>query len=234
MAKATDANNVLLVEGDADRDFFKKICAALSFNPDIQVASPNDFDSKSRNGKQSVLNRTDILLKQFAGLEAGNQKRLAIIVDADYKDDNGLGCEGTVKQFSDKLNEHGFSLDFANVTDGFIFKHSDGLSDIGLWVMPNNANEGMLEDWIRECIHPNEQPIFTHAKSVIDSLTSPKFKPIHKSKAEVATWLAWQEKPGHGLYWAAHSNNNLLDSSSHLYQKLVTWLKRVYIQESEV
>lgn len=233
MAKVTDANKVLLVEGNADRDFFKKICEPLSFHPDIHVASPNDFDSKSRNGKQSVLARMEILLKEFAGSETGSQKRLAIIVDADYKTENGLGFEGTVKQFSEKLSEHEFILDSEN-SNGFIFKHADGLSDIGLWVMPNNDNEGMLEDWIKECIHPNEQPIFTHAKSVVDSLEYPKFKPIHKSKAEVATWLAWQEKPGHGLYWTAHSNNNLLDANSRLYQKLVIWLNRIYVQEIEV
>jgi hypothetical protein len=229
MAKATDTNNVLLVEGKADRDFFKKICEAISFNPDIQVASPNDLDSNSRNGKQSVLKRTDILLKQFAGLETGNQKRLAIIVDADYKDENGLGCEETVKQFSDKLNEHGFCLDSTCITSGFIFKHSDGLSDIGLWVMPNNQDEGMLEDWIKDCIHPKEQPMLNQVKSAIDALKPQKFKTIHRSKAEVATWLAWQKKPGHGLYWAAHSRNNLLDAGSSPYTELVDWLKRVYV-----
>jgi hypothetical protein len=97
-----------------------------------------------------------------------------------------------------------------------------------LWVMPNNADEGMLEDWIKQCRHPGEGALYQHAGDSIDTIPGyPKFKPLYRTKAEVATWLAWQEKPGHGLYQAVKPE--LLDSNSPLYAGLHAWLKHVFV-----
>jgi hypothetical protein len=223
------AENILLVEGEADKTFFEEFLKTLNLSVQVKIAPPKDLGG-THNSKGGICNLLPDLIPQLIDEDAVI-KKLAIIVDADSLPNSNY--QKTIERISIIIEPFGYKL-IADKSNGIFYKNSDGLSDIGLWVMPNNENEGMLEDWIKECIHPDEHSIFTHAKSVIDSLASPKFKPIHKSKAEVATWLAWQEKPGHGLYWAAHSNNNLLDSSSHLYQKLVNWLKRVYIQESEV
>ncbi|HIH86657.1 MAG TPA: hypothetical protein HA304_01985 [Methanosarcinales archaeon] len=103
------------------------------------------------------------------------------------------------------------------------------MADFGLWVMPNNGDEGMLEDWIKSCVHPNENQLFAHAKTVVDTLPLTKFKPIHISKAEVATWLAWQKQPGHGLYRAVE--DQLIDTNSALFQELSFWLTHIYSSE---
>jgi hypothetical protein len=76
--KAIDSNKVLLVEGDADRNLFAQLCQSLAFSPEIRVASPRDLNLESRNGKQAVLKHTSILLKQFADMEAGIQRRLGV------------------------------------------------------------------------------------------------------------------------------------------------------------
>lgn len=42
-----------------------------------------------------------------------------------------------------------------------------------------------------------------YAKASIDQIPSgPKFKNTRRAKAEVATWLAWQAEPDHGLWQA--------------------------------
>lgn len=186
--KAIDSSKILLVEGDADRNLFAQLCKSLPFSPEIRVASPRDLNLESRDGKQAVLKQVSILLKDFADLETGSQRRLAVVIDADYKAEGGLGYQKTLEQFVNIVGERGFMLvsDSSN-TPGLIFRHSDGLPDLGLWVMPNNDNDGMLEDWIKDCIHQDEKPLFTHAESIVEALNPKRFKPIHLSKAEVAT-----------------------------------------------
>jgi len=99
--------------------------------------------------------------------------------------------------------------------------------DIGAWVMPDNANDGMLEDWVQGNLHPNEAALMQHAKASIDRIPgSPKFKPIRRPKAEVATWLAWQEAPDHGLWQAAKPG--LLDESAPQYAALKKWLEKIF------
>jgi hypothetical protein len=93
--------------------------------------------------------------------------------------------------------------------------------------MPNNADEGMVEDWISACLHPNEQPLMRHAQTAIDQIPGgPKFTPLHRSKAEVATWLAWQTKPEHGLYHAAQPG--LLSDKAPQLVSFRSWLERVF------
>jgi len=128
------------------------------------------------------------------------------------------------------VEPYGFTL-IPDPVAGVIFKHDDGLADFGLWVMPNNCDEGMLEDWIKDCVHSNEHNLFTHAEEVVGDLSPPKFKPIHRSKAEVATWLAWQKKPGHGLYHAVEEQ--LIDTNSEMFKELSDWLNHIYGSEDE-
>jgi hypothetical protein len=55
--------------------------------------------------------------------------------------------------------------------------------------------------------------------------------PIHRSKAEVATWLAWQKQPGHGLYRAVE--DQLIDMNSELFLELKDWLTHIYSSEDK-
>ena len=110
---------------------------------------------------------------------------------------------------------------------GLIYNHDDGLADFGLWVMPDNSSDGMLEDWLKQCVAPAEQALLTQAVSVVGSLPQPtKFKPLHLSKAEVATWVAWQRSPGQGLHLAVR--DQLLDVGYPGYMKLSAWLTHVF------
>ena len=115
-----------------------------------------------------------------------------------------------------------------NQSNGLVFENSDGLADLGLWIMPNNRDEGMLEDFIKTCVSTTEQPLFNHAVQVVQAVPNKKFKDHHYSKAEVATWLAWQKPPGHGLYWSV--KDKLLDTNHALFQEMQQWLKNIFTQ----
>jgi hypothetical protein len=220
---ANSDNNTLLVEGESDKAFFELICKTIGLDT-VRVAHPKDF-THTHNSKEGVFNHLPIRLQQLAD---GQTHRLAVMVDADH-DPNG-GFQKTRDRVSEILSPFGYSL-ATGIAAGLVYKHDDGLADFGLWIMPNNTNEGMLEDWIKQCIHLNEQGLFAHAVTAIDTLPNPpKFRSIHRSKAEVATWMAWQNKPGHGLYRAVE--DDLLDTGNPLYQDLSQWLNLVFAPTS--
>lgn len=216
------AKNILLVEGEGDKGFFEILCHAFGVSIEVRVATPKDLVDGNRNSKQGAFNLLPTLLKQ---LEDGQTERIAIVVDADSQS-NGGGFENTLKDLEKRLTPFGYQLT-ENQTAGLIFCHNDGFADFGAWIMPNNADEGMLEDWIKKCLHTNEDGLFQYVKNSIDNIPNgPKFKPLHRSKAEIATWLAWQKKPGHGLYAACEGH--LLDEQAPLYVELIAWLHLVF------
>lgn len=218
MAKS---NRFLLVEGDADRSFFREILKVLKLDTSVTVAPPKDVGG-THNTKGGVFNHLPIMLNQLID---GTVSRLAAVVDADSIA-NGGGYPQAVKAATAIVAPFGFSLERRSA-GALLFRHDDGLADFGLWVMPNNHDEGMLEDWIKQCVLPNEQGLFAHAEVTVANLARPlKFKPIHRSKAEVATWLAWQVMPGHGPYRAVE--DGLLNTSSPLYEDLNAWLTHLF------
>jgi len=214
------AEHILLVEGESDQSFFKEVCKTLGLDANVKVALPRD-SGRFHNGKEGVFNLLPDLLNQLGDAQI---TRLAVVVDADSVV-NGGGYQRAIDRVTETVEQCGFTL-IPNPAGGILFQHGDGLADFGLWVMPNNSDEGMLEDWIKSCVHPDEHELFAHAETVVATLPQTKFKPIHISKAEVATWMAWQKQPGHGIYRAVE--DQLIDMNSALFKELCVWLTHIY------
>ena len=215
--------NILLVEGEADRAFFEVLCKSLKLSVRVEVYTPRDaghsFDTKQ--AAFSVLETT-----YLSQLTDGQIERLAIAIDADRAADGG-GFDRTLTQLSQRLNPAGYALRPNTELCGLLFEHNDGLNDIGAWIMPNNADEGALEHWIQLNVHPSESALMQHAKASIDQIPSgPKFKNTRRAKAEVATWLAWQAEPDHGLWQAVKPG--LLDEAAPQFLALKMWLEKVF------
>lgn len=240
MAKKINHAHILLVESETDRGFMEQVCkkANLATYPKFQIAGeneeaekikigkPKDFDQSAWNSKQGVLN----LLKAFLPdlIDRAIQK-LAIIVDADYNATNGLGFHGVLEQI--KTNAKEFHFEIAKQShEGIIFKHQDNeMIKFGVWIMPNNNDDGELEDFIKSCIKEDEKGetgLFHHAIQTVKNLPQQRFDSTDTTKAEIATWLAWQTIPGHGLYVSV--KDSLLDENSLLFEHLSNWLKQIY------
>lgn len=206
--------NILLVEGESDRSFFKELHKMLHISADVvEVVTPKDI-GHFRNGKSCLYKKLHDLLPQ---INDGTIEHLGIVVDADHS------FNETLKEVSDILNP----IDYSYSSERRLFAHEDGLPDIGLWIMPNNQHNGMLEDWIKTCQHPNEKTLFQHVQQSIDTIPNgAKFKELHRAKAEIATWLAWQKNPDHGLYYAV--NPELLNTESESFQELKQWLQHLF------
>jgi hypothetical protein len=218
-----NAKKILLVEGEADKSFFKQICKNLSLDNTVKVALPKELGD-THNTKGGVINQLILLQAQ---LEDGQITNIAAIIDADYKQ-YGSGKTKTLDDITERLRPSGFEKRRQTPNQaGIYFDHDDGLPTIGLWIMPNNQQEeGMLEDWIKSCIGDDKETLFKKATTVVQQLNSPKFKPHLTTKAEIATWLAWQATPGHGLYHIVY--DNLLDENAKEYKQLCQWLKAIF------
>lgn len=215
--------NILLVEGEADRAFFEALCQLWELPVLVKVSTPRDA-GHAKDTKQAILSVLQTTyLRQLAD---GQIERLAIAMDADSRAHGG-GFEVTVSQLRQRLQPAGYELRTNAASEGLLFEHNDGLNDIGVWVMPNNADEGALEHWIQGNLHPSEIALMQHAQASITQIPNgPKFKASRRPKAEVATWLAWQAEPDHGLWQAAKPG--LLDEAAPQFRALKMWLEKVF------
>lgn len=213
----------LIVEGDIDGSFFEAFCYSIGYRKkEIWVGPPADYAAGKGRGKGNAI---DLFVDLVGELRDGRVSRLGLIVDADYASKGGLGYSGTLEHISGKLGP----LDYAPISDGeegIVFAHAGGLPDIGVWIMPNNRNEGYLEDFCIGIAARSEATLLRRARTAVTDIDTPKFPAHFKTKAEMATWLAWQEVPGQKL--AALIGNNLIDTTSPKFLALKKWLKRTF------
>lgn len=218
------AENLLLVEGESDRSFFEEMCTRLGLRAHVRVAPPRDVGGRF-NTKQGLLDHLPLLLKL---LPQGPLKRLALVVDADFVANSGLGYTRTFNAIETLLSSHGFAHAKRSTPQeqGLTFRHSNGLADLGAWIMPNNRDDGALENFLHPCVSAGEQALFQRAQHVVTSLPTPKFGPTQASKAELATWLAWQRNPGRGVHHALR--DDLFDAACPPFAGFSAWLRRIF------
>lgn len=218
------SNKKLLVEGDADKDFFRACCQKLKL--DVEVGPPTQFGAGGK-GRDNALNILPSLLENMAD---GTIKRLGLVIDADFHSTD-KGFDEALSRVKKILNSKDYEVKTPgrNPSSGFLFKHRDGLPDFGLWIMPDNTQDGIIEDFIKRSIVSTDSSLFNRASKVVATLPEPKFKPIHISKAEVATWMAWQQMPGQKLAGTVgKEGQELIDFTNGLPKFFLEWLKLVY------
>jgi hypothetical protein len=72
----------------------------------------------------------------------------------------------------------------------------------------------------------NLMPFVEQSLATIESNKLNKYKEIHRSKAKIHTWLAWQETPGTPMGLAI--KNTYLDTNKELCKKFVDWVNEFY------
>lgn len=105
---------------------------------------------------------------------------------------------------------------------------SDRSITLGLWMMPNNDEQGAVEDFLLKMI-PDDDSLLPLAKSCLE--TVPRTQRPNESKALVRTWLAWQEEPGRPLGPAV--TEVYFDLNAPLARRFVNWIQRLF-PETEV
>jgi len=99
---------------------------------------------------------------------------------------------------------------------------------IGIWIMPNNDIDGMLEDFISFLI-PKEDKLLPIASQTLDNIEREnlnKYIPAHKSKALIHSWLSWQEDPSTPMGQAI--TKKFLTTDTDICSKLISWISEAF------
>ena len=111
--------------------------------------------------------------------------------------------------------------------EGLILQN-DQRKRLGVWIMPDNASRGMLETFLRFLVPNNQEPIWVLAqKAVADAVAAgARCRQVHLDKANIHTWLAWQDPPGEDFGNALVKA--ILNPHSPNAMSFVKWFRDLY------
>ncbi|GAB3641797.1 DUF3226 domain-containing protein [Spirosoma arcticum] len=101
---------------------------------------------------------------------------------------------------------------------------------VGIWLMPDNLQLGMLEDFVRylipqnDSLHPFVDQILAQIEA--ENITNRYDPSVQRAKAFIHTWLAWQKDPGKPMGTAIAAT--FLDHNTALCLRFVDWLNRLF------
>lgn len=210
MSRKSDKNAHLLVEGKNDQHVIWALCDIYQVPKTFDVLVPG------AGGIDEVLADFPIRLKE-AGLQS-----LGIVVDADED------IQARWSSVRDRLLKSGYSLPAQPPEDGLITVLQDR-PRVGVWVMPDNRVPGMLENFVAHLIPNNDslEPIVGETLQSIEDNGLNRYRPAHKPKALIHTWLAWQEVPGMPMGQAI--TTQVLNHNQALARQFVDWLTRLFV-----
>lgn len=203
----------LLVEGNDDLHVIMALC--------VQSQLPETFDIIDCNSVENVLSQFKLRLKS-----TNDTKRLGIIVDADV---NQTARWDSIKDILNKSGE--YNVPDSLPADGLILdpKIGNGII-VGIWIMPNNQLNGMLEDFIA-MLAPEDDKLLEKTDIVLSEIEAEGInkynKEFHKAKARIHTWLAWQETPGTPMGLAI--TKKYISQDNEIRNTFVEWLKELFV-----
>ncbi|MHB1749145.1 MAG: DUF3226 domain-containing protein [Acidithiobacillus sp.] len=207
------SNNKLIVEGKDDTYTIAELMGK-------HVDWPRDncpVDIISAGGD------TEILRLGFISthLKTPSLKALGIIIDADESASTRWQhvsriCSNEAPDWPENITE-----------DGLIIKTYSGIQ-LGLWIMPDNTTSGMLETFLSTLIDEPTLRLWNMAKSSVSGAiqSGAPCRTCHIDKANIHTWLAWQDPPGARFNTAIKSG--VFKHDAEKAQKFIAWFKSLY------
>ena len=208
-------SRVLLVEGKYDRFVIPELMEANGVNWGTRkktIVFLRDYE-----GYQNLVDPEVISTE----LQASGLSALGIMIDAD---DNPTGRWQSVRNASLKSIP---DLPETLPEDGLIQTTPTGIR-FGIWIMPDNKMRGMLETFLIYMIPTDSATLWQFAQAVTQEAKSQGavFTDSHLDKANIYTWLAWQNPPGRQLHQAIMEH--ILHPNHPNAQKFVIWFKTLY------
>lgn len=199
-----------MVEGNDDLHVVWALCEKFNV--------PQNFDVISIDGLGNLAPQLNLRLKQ-SGITT-----IGVIVDADIE------IQARWREIISLFSSNEILLPDHLPETGLIV-HNTGQIRLGVWIMPDNRLDGMLEDFIAILV-PEDDKLLPEVKSNLDAIEHKrlhKYKLETKSKAVIHSWLACQVDPGTPLGLAITKKYLALESNScHIF---VNWLKNLYTPE---
>ncbi|GHV31301.1 hypothetical protein FACS1894177_05560 [Bacteroidia bacterium] len=199
-------NKKLLVEGNDDQHVVWALCVKFKITENFDV-----IDCESIDG---VKEEFSIRNKQLG------TKIIGIIVDAD------TDLQARWNSLKNILVSKGFNIPDNLPKEGLIVENKT--RKVGVWIMPDNNTNGMLEDFISFLVPEDDKliPVVDNTLANIENQKLNKYSDVHKSKAKIHTWLAWQENPGSPM--GQSITKRYLSTDDELCQNFVNWLRKLF------
>lgn len=218
--------NVLLVEGPDDQHFISSLATKFGFKTHVEKHHDKNNADMSKYTEDAIVIRemggVDNLLEELdAQIDASDLERLGIVVDA-----NG-NCSSRWISIRDRLQNIGYSGIPTSISEnGVVVAPPRGRPAVGIWIMPDNRSTGFLENFVSQLIKNDD--IWNLAVDVVDRLPldKRKFSETKKTKAQIHTWLAWQEEPGKPMGLAV--TKGYLDLTRKGVSLFIEWFKATF------
>ncbi len=217
---------VLLVEGNQDKRVIPELIEAndipwvIEGQPIVQIRATGGYEA---------LRDPDTIATE---LTASGLKALGIIVDADE------APQQRWQSIRDALNQGIPDIQAALPMDlpetGLIHQTQRGIR-FGVWMMPDNRREGMLETFLGNLLPDGSTDLWEFAQSAARSAQTDyqaPYTPVQTDKAQIYTWLAWQNPPGRQLHQAL--NEKIFQPSHPHAQRFVKWFQDLYCLKPKV
>ena len=215
---------ILLVEGLDDKHVVWHLCGrdkALfsvdrsDYNLSVTLQSQSTTFEISDKG-----NRSELLKSVGVFVTTTEFQSIGVLLDADR--DIHECWDEVVKGFS----RTSIQLPPAPSPKGTIIPEQVGQPRIGIWLMPDNASSGEVEDFVLGMMPVNDN-VWPIADVYIDSIPAPdrRFEPLKTDKAKLYAWLATRREPSR---MGAAIGNLDLEINGPLYQDFLTWLADVF------
>ncbi len=213
----------LIVEG-SDAIALANILMKKGLRPPKGYANPTKFKEKFVKVAGSISQIQTVLGEQ---LDTPDVAHIGIIVDADKK--GATARLASLIDFIQKKTDADLP-DIRLTSKGVVFQLPDERY-IGIWVMPDNENEGYLEHFIGAMIPEDDKTwLFTQAK--VSELTAQKFCQFTEAKIQKAlvyTYLAWQKTPGLPMGTAVSAG--YFNIKTPLVGNFADWFKSTFVLE---
>ena len=165
-----------------------------------------------------VVKNNDVdLLKSISGeIKTEGREAIGILIDTD--DDLASRWQSVRGRLPES-----FTLPDRPTPGGTII---DATPRIGVWLMPDNASPGELEDFVQRMI-PTDDAVWPLAEQYINAIPAPdrKFPPGKISRAKLYAWLAACRDPRR-MGEAIRTRD--LATDGPLCQQFVGWLRRLF------
>ena len=158
-------------------------------------------------------------LLRSIGTEARSPGREALGIVVDANDDISSRWEAV----TDRLRGAGIDPPTRPDPEGVVI---DGTPRVGIWMMPDNASTGELEDFVAKMV-PSDDTVWPMSKGYIEGIPRPerKFKEGKILRAQIHAWLASREDPRQmGLAIKTED----LDIDGALCKRFAGWLERLF------
>lgn len=218
---------LLFVEGDDDLHVISAICNSFAVSQTFKIKIPENRDIVSTDEEIEEKGGINNVFKaaEFNLIEGSNSvERVGIVIDADL--DLNARWQKTIAILR-KANYQ--NLPDVPDSNGTIIKQ-EFLPTFGVWIMPDNQIErGYLETFLTFLVPENDKS-WEQAKSCVENLENKPFIKTnvdHTTKAEIHTFLAWQEELGKPFGQAITAKYLQADKSE--CENFVNWLNRLFV-----